>query len=993
MVAIDKKNKKGQQAQKKFNKEKKSSGDQPDKSNDSKSPYEAQNDKLREAIMALGGTKGDVKYLENVDVEDNDKMITGDDVKTEESLQKELMSFMTNIGLSADKYEQDIDTEDEEVPEDDDEEEVEEDDEEEEEEEEEDEEEDVEEDEEEQYEEEPASDLKIHQPKLIPSKTLLVEPTPFWYKVALPVVSVENVKRLSPVETSEKYAFAKELLAQENTNSEKHPLLTSSNRSFMSNIITSGTLNDKVSALTLMFRESPLHGIKTLDTLMAMGRKKGRNESVMAITSLKDLFIGSVLPDRKLIYFADRPLASKDVTHLHLLLWIFEDHLKKTYLEFLQLIEELSRDTLMHVRNNMVTCLHDLLANKPEQEQNLLKLLVNKLGDSDNKVAAKTSQLLIELLVKHPGMKMFVIRELEQLLLRPNTSEKAQYYSIITMNQTILTSKDTAVANKLVELYFIFFRKLLKIVEDEEKEELKNKKKTDEEPEPEKKSEKRKNKEKAKEKKDMELEDHQTKMIAAILTGVNRAFHFANISDDMVEKHLEVLFRMTHASTFNAAIQALSLIFTISLSKQAVSDRFYRTLYESLLDPRISHSSKQSMYLNLLFKAIRADTDTRRVKAYVKRMVQIAARNQPAFVSGIFFLLSQLMDAQPGLRAMLTTPEEDDDEEYFVDAPEEDDDDEKKKKIAEEKAKRSHAKSEYDGRKRDPRFSNAEKSCLWELIPFKNHYHPSVAKYTEQLFAGELITNQPDLHQFTLMHFLDRFVYRNAKKTATTKGQSIMQPLSGSRRDGGIMFTKGSGIKSDAIPLNSEQFLQKKEDDVEADEVFFHKYFNQKAVNTTSKKAKKDKADADDEDGDEDEVWRAMMSSIPGGLDNEDDDDNGLDDSDDDEEMRALLMSDDDEDEEQDIEQDGDMAEFESDQGEPMDNEDEEDIELELMNASSMDEEEAEDDQDEQPIETNKRSAFDEPSGSKKKKQKKDALPTFASYEDYAKLIEQDLSD
>lgn len=83
MVAIDKKNKKGQQAQKKFNKDKKSSSDQPDKNIDSKSPYEAQNDKLREAIMALGGTKGDVKYLENVDVEDSDKMITGDDVKTE----------------------------------------------------------------------------------------------------------------------------------------------------------------------------------------------------------------------------------------------------------------------------------------------------------------------------------------------------------------------------------------------------------------------------------------------------------------------------------------------------------------------------------------------------------------------------------------------------------------------------------------------------------------------------------------------------------------------------------------------------------------------------------------------------------------------------------------------------------------------------------------------------------------------------------------------
>jgi ribosome biogenesis protein MAK21 len=144
---------------------------------------------------------------------------------------------------------------------------------------------------------------------------------------------------LAPTELAEKYGYARSLLGEENAKAEKHPLLTSSNHSFMSNIITSGTLNDKVSALTLMFRESPLHEVKTLDTLMSMGRKKGRNECVMAVTSMKDLFIGSVLPDRKLIYFADRPLASKDVTDLHLLLWVFEDHLKKTFLEYIKLIE------------------------------------------------------------------------------------------------------------------------------------------------------------------------------------------------------------------------------------------------------------------------------------------------------------------------------------------------------------------------------------------------------------------------------------------------------------------------------------------------------------------------------------------------------------------------------------------------------------------------------------------------------------------------------
>lgn len=79
------------------------------------------------------------------------------------------MSFMTNIGLSADKYEEDIETEDEEEEEEEEEEEdVEEEDEEEGGEEEEDQEEEEEDDDQE------ISEMKIHQPKLIPSKTLVM---------------------------------------------------------------------------------------------------------------------------------------------------------------------------------------------------------------------------------------------------------------------------------------------------------------------------------------------------------------------------------------------------------------------------------------------------------------------------------------------------------------------------------------------------------------------------------------------------------------------------------------------------------------------------------------------------------------------------------------------------------------------------------------------------------------------------------------------------
>jgi ribosome biogenesis protein MAK21 len=64
------------------------------------------------------------------------------------------------------------------------------------------------------------------------------------------------------------------------------------------------------------------------------------------------------------------------------------------------------------------------------------------------------------------------------------------------------------------------------------------------------------------------------------------------------------------------------------------------------------------------------------------------------------------MESKPGLKTLLMPPE-DDEEEHFEDIEEDG---------APKKEDNKPNKVEYDGRKRDPRFSNAEKSCLWELV-------------------------------------------------------------------------------------------------------------------------------------------------------------------------------------------------------------------------------------------------------------------------------------
>jgi hypothetical protein len=103
MGAIDKKNKKSSDkgAKVKFNDKKGSDKNTKVKFNDKnsdksdkvknvkfndqkeKSPFEEQNDKLREAILSLGGTKGDIKYLENVDTDTNENLVTDGDANAE----------------------------------------------------------------------------------------------------------------------------------------------------------------------------------------------------------------------------------------------------------------------------------------------------------------------------------------------------------------------------------------------------------------------------------------------------------------------------------------------------------------------------------------------------------------------------------------------------------------------------------------------------------------------------------------------------------------------------------------------------------------------------------------------------------------------------------------------------------------------------------------------------------------------------------------------
>ena len=247
--------------------------------------------------------------------------------------------------------------------------------------------------------------------------------------------------------------------------------------------MSSGTLSDKVSALTLLIQESPLHNMKALERLLGLAKKRSRGQAVSALGALKDLLAqGELLPsNRRLKPFASQPAlleALQDsqvrawkpgqslpgrLDKLHLLLWAFEDWLKSSYFQIIQLLEVWCNDEVEFARARALGYVHELLTQKPEQEVNLLRLLVNKLGDTDRKIASKASFLLLQLQSTHPLMRPVIISTMEsELIFRPRQNPNAIYYAIITLNQTVLSAQEEHVAVKLLDVYFGLFGVLLR---------------------------------------------------------------------------------------------------------------------------------------------------------------------------------------------------------------------------------------------------------------------------------------------------------------------------------------------------------------------------------------------------------------------------------------------------------------------------------------------------------------------------------------------------
>ncbi|RVE53804.1 hypothetical protein evm_001466 [Chilo suppressalis] len=402
----------------------------------------------------------------------------------------------------------------------------------------------------------------------------------------------------------------------------------SSDQQWARTLLNKGAIADRVAAATILIQDNPLYNLTALRNLVNSVKPAKKKDGIIVIDALSELLISELLmPDVKLRTFEQHPLChldemtsgNKHARRNILKIWYYEDQLKELYGTYVEALNKFAHDSVEANKEKAVSAMSYLLMHHPEREKMLLNNIINKLGDPSASVASKVVYHLCQLLYNHPNMKAVVLKDIEKMLFRTNISPRAQYYGVCFLNQFFLGKDDSKIAEDLIRIYFSFFKASVKKGEVD------------------------------------------SRLMSAILTGVKRAFPFAD-RDRVTSSndHVDAIHKLVHLATINVAIHALALLFHISDPSKGTSDRYYTSLYRKLTNPDIFNTSHSALLFSLIYKSLKQDKNIPRVAAFIKRLLQLCCYMSPAQSCGMLFVISQVLkdgDKKEAVRLLWTKRE------------------------------------------------------------------------------------------------------------------------------------------------------------------------------------------------------------------------------------------------------------------------------------------------------------------------------------------------
>lgn len=378
---------------------------------------------------------------------------------------------------------------------------------------------------------------------------------------------------------------------------------------WINTVLKKGTIADKLAAHTLLIHESK--NWSSLDSLIDMvDPKKCRRQCVMAMTTLKELFLESLNTIKN---------KNKSLT---------EDDFKKIRFYFTKFIDKLhlvAFDSLEETRKKAIWVLSELLTKHSENKEYILEKLVDKMGDKVPRIAT-TAGHLVEKAVnsEKPEIRLKTIKCVQRFLKRPNQSIKSRYYAVSLLTRIKLFKDNHEMANQLLDTYLELYTTLTK------------------------------------------EKNLDSKLMSAILVGIHRAYPYSKVKNEIFEQHLQTLYTLVHQVNFRMRVVAMVLIKNIvtkraQLLKCPVEDRLYNLVFDQLLKPELHNCSRQQAFASLLLSVINEDQVLARKEAFVKRILLVAVNSSPELAEILLSTVTKIKGFEANLTAVAQNEDDEDD--------------------------------------------------------------------------------------------------------------------------------------------------------------------------------------------------------------------------------------------------------------------------------------------------------------------------------------------
>ena len=589
----------------------------------------------------------------------------------------------------------------------------------------------------------------------------------------------------------------------------------SNDLSFYLNLLNEGTRADRLAAYGLLVAKAPHFFISKLaDWMTWISSGMNRAESIGdAISSLAQVFSNHIVPTNRKLKYMEQRHGPKIPSDPELWAWAVEDSLKRAYADLIRLFERQLASPYEQLRLRLLPIISGLLSTHPEQESALLSLLFSKLGDASKKVASSSGRSILKVINQHPAMTEIVVTGLWQQMLTSKAHKSsasalhAQYYGVVLLTQVPLDSRFQDLARKMISMYVsliedLFSESSIKSPVGNAKQEQKKKKDSEQQG-------KQDRFEKQRRKEEHDFDPHEEKLLSVILKGIHTAF---SACKDAQLPSIDMLFKLTHVGSWPKSLQALWLLYKISKQIPSLEERFRKSLWESLVDYRsFGHGwTRAEQHISLIksFLMDRISSSSFQatlpvILAFVKRWLgSISVSGSIPFACAILQSVLEVFVAicykKPTILKDIVLPPGD-------------------------------HKNAWDPFKRDPSWSgiawdpsSKKLSCsLFEICPLLLHYHPSVSALAKAVLlstkgiSSKALPNpevtlknatKDPFESYSLISFLDRWAYKNPKKRANTEAP---------------------------IP-STTSFSSLPSGDVDAPDIFYHKYFANKTKRITS---------------------------------------------------------------------------------------------------------------------------------------------------------------